>query len=273
MAHEQIRVSINWRDISLHQEAVLSDVDGSGGFLQTDKPMPVGTMLVLSPLLNRELRVPARVALVVEACRSAQGQDQIAEVPGMNLTFEAVGEALLGYLEEPRAAKSTAPQEESPEEYVEMTASLPVSSTAAAFETPLSGTFGTILGLGTVADVVRGVAAAETKEVAARGPSASEAAAEVHPIDDLGLDRDIDAAITRMTGGTEVAGVLEVKETPIPDPDGPDKVIYEIEPIPGLSASSNETSSNEIEEEAEENGEDDSKKKSRSRGRKRKKKK
>jgi hypothetical protein len=98
MARDQILVSVCYREIPLLRRAVLRDVDGSGGFLQTESPMPVGSMLILSPLRNAEIRVPARVALVVEACRAQRSPD--GEVAGANLTFEAAGEVLLDYLEE-----------------------------------------------------------------------------------------------------------------------------------------------------------------------------
>ena len=96
MARDQIPVSIAFRDVPLFRRATLCDVDGSGGFVPTESPMPVGTVLLLSPLRNPGLRVPARVALVVEACRTQATEGESA---GMNVTFEEAGESLLDYLE------------------------------------------------------------------------------------------------------------------------------------------------------------------------------
>lgn len=98
MSHEQILVSVHCRDIPLFKQAILRDVDASGGFLQSERPMPVGSVVTLAPIRNPEIQVSARVALVVEYCRSAKSSD--IEVPGMNLMFESTGSSLLEYLEE-----------------------------------------------------------------------------------------------------------------------------------------------------------------------------
>jgi hypothetical protein len=98
----QIDVNVSWREIPLLSHVTLSDVSDSGGFLATAAPMPVGTMLILSPVRHAELVVPARVTATVEGN---------ADDPGMQLTFEAAGDALLSFTEgseQPDATESAA---------------------------------------------------------------------------------------------------------------------------------------------------------------------
>jgi len=66
----QIQVSAFWRDIIVLEKTVLGQLESSGGFLRTKTPMPVGTMLIISPVENRDIRVPARVASVFEVVDS-----------------------------------------------------------------------------------------------------------------------------------------------------------------------------------------------------------
>ncbi len=96
MASDQVLVSVSFRDIPLYSRAVLGEVDGARGFLRCESPMPVGSMLILTPLRQAELRVPARVVRIVEACRGVKTE----AAPGMGVVFEAAGEALLPLREE-----------------------------------------------------------------------------------------------------------------------------------------------------------------------------
>jgi hypothetical protein len=91
-----VKVNAMCRDIPLCSGADLSGVSAEGGFLSTDRPMPVGTMLVLAPTLDDTVQVPSRVTRVVEARKTAPE----AGPAGMGLAFEAMGEGLLRFASE-----------------------------------------------------------------------------------------------------------------------------------------------------------------------------
>ena len=132
MASPHLLLTVSYRDIPIYSPARLRDVDGSGGFLETNSPMPVGTMLILSPVANASIKVPARVALAIEACRAAGAQ---AELPGMSLVFEAAGETLLPYLQtEIAPAPAAAPQVEQAESVSPNATMLGYASPASAAE-------------------------------------------------------------------------------------------------------------------------------------------
>lgn len=113
MPNDQVRVNVSFREIPLFQGAALQSVSATGAFLHTESPMPVGTLLNLSPTRAPELTIQATVGLVVEDCRGVRRPD--GEQPGMSLVFEA-GERLLELLEElPAAAPAElAPAPEAP---------------------------------------------------------------------------------------------------------------------------------------------------------------
>ncbi|MCA9670395.1 MAG: hypothetical protein KC503_32590 [Myxococcales bacterium] len=94
-------VSVRYRDVPLMRRAVVDDVDNEGGFLHTDVPMPVGSVIELAPADSEQPedtleRVTARVERVVEQPRRQQQQAETTR-PGMRLRFtsEAGVEALL----------------------------------------------------------------------------------------------------------------------------------------------------------------------------------
>jgi len=91
----QTLVDVRWRDIPLLNSAQLGQVANGEGFLRTKMPMPVGTMLIITPEQNHDIRVPARVASVVEVPEAGSGG-----VQGMQVVFEAAGQLLEPYLEE-----------------------------------------------------------------------------------------------------------------------------------------------------------------------------
>lgn len=101
----QISVNVRWRDIALLEDAKLIDVEGTSAFLRTRAPMPVGTMLIVSPVENDEVRVPARVSRVIEAPEAGS-----SESPGMQVSLEAAAEMLEPYLGEAVPVVDLAPE-------------------------------------------------------------------------------------------------------------------------------------------------------------------
>jgi len=104
---QDIFVSASWRDIPILDEVPLSDVTSEGAFLATEAPLPVGTMLILTPASDAEGRVPARVAEVREAL-GGKGAD--ANVPGMRLVFEAAS-GLQAFLQQRPGEQAGKPEE------------------------------------------------------------------------------------------------------------------------------------------------------------------
>jgi hypothetical protein len=259
MASDQILVNVSFREIPLYDGAVLRDVDGSGGFLRSDSPMPVGTLLMLSPARNLELKVPARVQLVVEACRGAKTPG--GELPGMNVTFEAAGEYLLDYREEAPA------EPDRPEVSTEKVSTEKVSSKRKldpdsvptvvirqmVVEMPpeerpslAAGVVGGTLVVGPSA--LRG-----PEKVAAEPSVIIDAPAESsHGADTL--EPEIEAA--------EPPGAEEAEDTDARAPDAPDKVVVEMiaepEPMSLVAAAEEEEDEGEgADEEGGEGGEED----------------
>ena len=102
----QILVNVSWRDIPWLEAAKLSDVEGSSAFLRTKAPMPVGTMLIVSPVDNAEIRVPVRVASVIEVPEAGSGASQ-----GINVSLESAADLLQPYLsDDPTPVVGLAPE-------------------------------------------------------------------------------------------------------------------------------------------------------------------
>jgi hypothetical protein len=95
MPEDVLYVSVSWREIEILEEVPLSAPSQEAAFLATDAPLPVGTMLILSPTAAEEIRVPARV---VHGQEALTGKHIEPKTPGMELIFEAAGELLAPYL-------------------------------------------------------------------------------------------------------------------------------------------------------------------------------
>jgi hypothetical protein len=95
MPEDALYVSVSWREIQILEEVPLSEPSQEAAFLVTDAPLPVGTMLILSPTEAGEIKVPARVVHGQEALSSKHIE---AKTPGMKLVFEAAGELLAPYM-------------------------------------------------------------------------------------------------------------------------------------------------------------------------------
>lgn len=95
MPQDALYVSVSWREIQILEEVPLSAPSQEDAFLVTDAPLPVGTMLIISPSAAEEIRVPARVVHGQEALTSKHTEPK---TPGMKLVFEAAGELLEPFL-------------------------------------------------------------------------------------------------------------------------------------------------------------------------------
>ncbi len=87
---EQTLVKVVYRDVTLLESSVMQDLDEQGGFIQTDRPMPVGTALTLSSDGELGLEVSVQVASVVELRKVRRGVEQ--PQPGMQLVFQESAE-------------------------------------------------------------------------------------------------------------------------------------------------------------------------------------
>lgn len=93
MAHNQtIQVDVSWREILILSDVAL-EVEAEEAFMPMSSPMPVGTMLVVTPIRNREVRVPARITQIQETGASTSQR-------GMRMVFEAAWEQLQEYADE-----------------------------------------------------------------------------------------------------------------------------------------------------------------------------
>jgi len=102
----QIQVNVSWREIPIFEGILLSKVEGITAFLRTKTPMPVGTMLIVSPCEQPEACVPARVTSVAEVVEAGSDASQ-----GMVVTFEAAAELLEPFLaDEPQPVVGLAPE-------------------------------------------------------------------------------------------------------------------------------------------------------------------
>jgi hypothetical protein len=110
MPEPTLYVDVSWREILILEEAPLGEPSVEEAFLATDAPLPVGTMVILSPTEAEEIRVPARVVCGQEALSSKNVEPK---TPGMKLLFEAAGELLAPYLPgaEPEPDEATATEE------------------------------------------------------------------------------------------------------------------------------------------------------------------
>ena len=86
MPQEQSLVKVAYRGITLMKSAVIQDLTEHGGFVQTDRPMPVGTTLMIFPGDQPELEVGMSVTGVVEQRKARRGENQ--PQAGMQLTFQ-----------------------------------------------------------------------------------------------------------------------------------------------------------------------------------------
>jgi hypothetical protein len=118
MSSARLLFSACYRDIPVYPEIVLRDLESSGGFLETGAPLPVGTVLMLTPSDNADLRVPARVISVVEACRT---EDNNGAPPGMKVVFEAQAAQLLADVDSdaPTTTKDAPAEDLAPADEVE----------------------------------------------------------------------------------------------------------------------------------------------------------
>ena len=102
----QMQVNVSWRDIPVLADVLLSEVEGARAFLRTKAPMPVGTMLIVSPHDNAEIRVPVRVTGIVEVPEAGSAATQ-----GMHVSLEAAASLLEPYLSgEPAPIMGLAPE-------------------------------------------------------------------------------------------------------------------------------------------------------------------
>jgi hypothetical protein len=102
----QIQVNVRWRDIPVFEDVLLSDVEGESAFLRTKNPLPVGTMLIVSPLSAVDVRVPTRVKSVIEIVEAGSDARQ-----GMHVAFEAAAELLEPFLaDEPQPLVGLEPE-------------------------------------------------------------------------------------------------------------------------------------------------------------------
>ena len=102
----QMQVNVSWRDIPVLTDALLSEVEGARAFLRTKAPMPVGTMLIVSPRDSAEIRVPVRVTGIVEVPDPGSAATQ-----GMHVSLEAAASLLEPYLAgEPAPVVGLAPE-------------------------------------------------------------------------------------------------------------------------------------------------------------------
>lgn len=85
MPQEQTLVKVAYRGITLMESAVIQDLNEHGGFIQTDRPMPVGTALMIFPEDQPALETGMSVTGVVEQRKARRGSNQ--PQPGMQLTF------------------------------------------------------------------------------------------------------------------------------------------------------------------------------------------
>jgi len=97
MSQESSLVKVVYRDITLMESAVVQDLNEHGGFLQTDRPLPVGTTLFIYPDTRPELEVGMTVMGVVEKRKAKRGENQ--PQPGMLLSFQGSATEFLASLE------------------------------------------------------------------------------------------------------------------------------------------------------------------------------
>jgi hypothetical protein len=254
MPNDQVRVNVSFREIPLFQNAALQAVSATGAFLYTESPMPVGTALSLSPTRAPELAIQACVGLVVEDCRGVRRPD--GEQPGMSLVFEAGGERLLELLEElPAAAPAElAPAPEAP-------APLPVIPMPRRDRVPEP-----------VQPVFEEVPTKVERRVSVSAPTEEPPALQPTASGSLYVE-----ALPPPPVSDEPSVIIESAESSAEaeaEPDQPDKVVMEVEALPGEE--SEEEGEGEGTEEGGEGaeggeGEDGKKKKKRTRSRRKKK--
>ena len=97
MSQEQTLVKVAYRGITLMESAVIQDLTEHGGFLQTDRPLPVGTALFILPVNRPELAVGMTVSGVVEKRKAKRGTNK--SQPGMLLSFQGSSDEFFASLE------------------------------------------------------------------------------------------------------------------------------------------------------------------------------
>lgn len=97
MPMDHTLVTVRYRGCTLGEQSVFGDLEGQGGYLQLENPMPVGTTLSLTPSEAPDFVIPVRVVRVVELRRSLRGT--IKQQPGMQVTVEAEFERFRQFIE------------------------------------------------------------------------------------------------------------------------------------------------------------------------------
>jgi hypothetical protein len=264
MASDQVLVNVSFREIPLFQSAVLHTVSATGAFLHTESPMPVGTMVILSLERAPEVKVPATVGLVVEACRGVK--PAVGELPGMNLVFEAGGEQMLDHLEDLSAQAGPA-----------VLAASPGAPVAPVLPRRLDPTPPVMVS--TPAPVLPSFEEVPTKverRVVAAAPAVEAPPLQPAASGSLTVESASGPAVGDEPSVIVTADLPDPAGDHEPDPDGPDKVIYELDAeyspsSPDDGEGEGEEGEGEGEGEGEAKGDDGKPKKKRSRSRRRKK--
>jgi hypothetical protein len=200
MANNQtIQVDISWREIPILSDVTL-EVEEEGAFLPTSSPMPVGTMLVVTPVRNREVRVSARIEQIREAATSASQR-------GMRMVFEAAWEQLQEYADQGAAesaeSEPDAESEPEPESSAEASEVSSFDEESVPAGPPLSQNSGEYIEIVTISS-----------------PSSETDETEDQDVKDSGLAPQASGEI--QLGNGAQGG----------DPEAPDKVIVDVTDVP-----------------------------------------